>query len=68
MPTYTSRPPKLQKASAPPMLAALPVASTTTSHIRPSVRRLTASTSAGVPVASHVSDTPIDARTKSSRD
>ena len=50
------------------MLAALPVASTTTSHMRPSVSRLTASISAGALVASTVSATPIDARTKSSRD
>ena len=49
------------------MLAALPVASTTTSHILPSVSCPTASLSADVPVASTVSATPMAERTKSSR-
>ena len=50
------------------MLAALPVASTTTSAIRPPVSLPTAASSAAVPVARSVSATPIRSRTNASRD
>ena len=67
IPTNTIRPPKAPYASAPPMLALEPVASTTTSQNRPSVSSRTASRSEAAPVARSVSATPIRSRTNASR-
>jgi len=76
IPTYTSRPPKLQNCKAFAMLTLLPVASTTTSHILPSVSAATAASSdasptavpaAAWPFAAIVSAIPILSRTKASR-